>query len=277
MSVLLRRRSVYLKILGLHEHEIRAIEATAGTAEEEREPVTKFVRKLAEADPRPGKQELDDLRASGFSPLAISEIIGVVTAANFSNRNCTFLAAPPEAHLEHLADTFMARLFRLIWGKKNGAIKPRKDDLVLEENQDSFSPFVDLLRGTAYARWLRCAIDGCLASESVPIDTKLMMFGVIGRTIRCLSFEQACESALTERGWSVPEIHEGLDSLAPHRLPRESAAMLSWTRDTVWYVPFEVQQKTARLAKDLDDPKVVVDAIGTAALGNALVRLGLLL
>ncbi len=266
-----------LRILGLHEGEIRSIERKAGTAEENNQPVTRFVRKLAEADPRPGKTELDELRQSGLDQTAIAEIIGVVTAANFSNRNCTFLAAPPENHLEHMAETFVGKVMRLLWGKKNGAVKPRSDDLDVQDPGDAFSPFVGLVAGTAYAKWLRNAVDGCLASPSIAAETKLMMFAVIGRTLQCPAFETACEHALIDSGWTNAEIGACLSSLKSPRLPEGHEHLLTWTRETVWYDTFDVQEKTRELAERMDDTYRLVDAVGTAALGNALVRLGLLL
>jgi alkylhydroperoxidase family enzyme len=163
-----------LKVLGLPEQEILGIERAAYSEAETQQPVSTFVRKLAEADPRPGAAELESLRESGLDPVAIAEIIGVVTAANFSNRNCTFLAVPPETILEKQAGGLVGLVLRLIWGKRNAAVRPSREDLDFEDTVDPFSPFVALLSGTAYARWLRSAIDACLSDE------------VIGRTRNCL-------------------------------------------------------------------------------------------
>jgi alkylhydroperoxidase family enzyme len=266
-----------LKVLGLPEQEILGIERAAYSEAETQQPVSTFVRKLAEADPRPGAAELESLRESGLDPVAIAEIIGVVTAANFSNRNCTFLAVPPETILEKQAGGLVGLVLRLIWGKRNAAVRPSREDLDFEDTVDPFSPFVALPSGTAYARWLRSAIDACLSDEVIGRNAKLFMFAVVARTLQSPAFEQACEQALEGRGWSREDIQSGIESLSPRNFSQKELNLLAWTRETVWYVPFEVQRRTADFAREHTDPEFLVEAVGTAALANALARLGLLI
>ena len=58
-------------------------------------------------------------------------------------------------------------------------------------------------------------------------------------------------------------------------LPETERPILPWARETVWYVPEEVQAATRRLHDQLGRT-LTLDAIGTAALANASVLLAML-
>ena len=60
------------------------------------------------------------------------------------------------------------------------------------------------------------------------------------------------------------------------RGPLAQSDLLSWSRDTVSYDTPSIQRKTRALAASLGDAKLL-EAIGTASLANATVRLAMLL
>ena len=61
----------------------------------------------------------------------------------------------------------------------------------------------------------------------------------------------------------------------PRLAPRE-AGLLAWARDTVYYEPSSIQQKTRALGAELG-AAALLEAIGVASLANATVRLAMLL
>jgi hypothetical protein len=75
---------------------------------------------------------------------------------------------------------------------------------------------------------------------------------------------------------SSAEVDSALATLQTDQLPSEQSDLLSWSRDTVSYDTPSIQRKTRALAASLGDAKLL-EAIGTASLANATVRLAMLL
>jgi heme oxygenase len=71
-------------------------------------------------------------------------------------------------------------------------------------------------------------------------------------------------------------IDAALATLKSDRLTAAESGLLAWARNTVNYDTPVMQQETRALAAAIGD-RAVLEAIGTAALANAVVRLAMLL
>jgi hypothetical protein len=72
------------------------------------------------------------------------------------------------------------------------------------------------------------------------------------------------------------EIEDAMATLRCSRLEPREAGLLAWARDTVYYEPSVIQQKTRALGAELGTA-ALLEAIGVASLANGTVRLGMLL
>ncbi|UCF98565.1 MAG: hypothetical protein JSV89_03280 [Spirochaetaceae bacterium] len=79
---------------------------------------------------------------------------------------------------------------------------------------------------------------------------------------------------LTGEGLTKPEIETILSALSSPVLSDVEQRLLRWTRETVWYEPRVIQNSTRRLLGEVGD-QVTLDAVGSAAISNTLVRLSL--
>lgn len=265
-----------LQILGMDSAYIRRVERDVALTDERGRRIIAFVRRLTESDPRPKKDDAALLEGVGLTRQQLAELAAVVVGACLSNRVCTFLAVPPNARLERIGRSGAGRLIGWLFRRRIAASRPTGHRLEYEAGSDAFAPLVRTFDGTAYARWLRTTIDGCLAGGRLPRDVKLLMFGVVARSLHCSFSERAVRDELARDGWSNHEYDRTIESLRSERLSDTEVDMLRWTRETVWYVPAEIQSKTADLFEAVRDPALVVDAVGTVALANSVVRLAML-
>jgi AhpD family alkylhydroperoxidase len=99
---------------------------------------------------------------------------------------------------------------------------------------------------------------------------------VVARTLGCPHCESGATQLLLEEGLSQTEIENAMATLRCPRLAQREAGLLAWARDTVYYEPSSIQQKTRALGAELG-ADALLEAIGVASLANGTVRLGMLL
>jgi alkylhydroperoxidase family enzyme len=132
------------------------------------------------------------------------------------------------------------------------------------------------LAGLPASRIMKAALDGAFASGVMSRVAKALMFAVVARTLGCPHCEGAASRLLLEEGLAPAEIEHAMATLRSPRLAQREAGLLAWARDTVYYEPSSIQQKSRALDAELGDD-ALLEAIGVAALANGIVRLAMLL
>ncbi len=273
----------FMRILGYSEAFISRIEQDAQVAEldaKERAFIA-FCRHLARSRPRPAKADRDALVALGYSPLEVNEMALVIASCCFYNRMSTLVASPPEQALERMAGGTLGRLLNLVGPLiRNLIMRPRTpirdpmDPAALSKGP--YGPVVATLAGLPGATLFRAALDGAFASDVLPRSTKALMFAVVARALACRPSEDESRKLLLADGFDHAEIESALSTFASARLSPRDAKILTWVRETVAYRPEAIQDETRALAEEIGEA-AILEAIGVAALANAIVRLGMLL
>jgi alkylhydroperoxidase family enzyme len=234
--------------------------------------VVEFARKLAKSNPSPAREDREGLLKEGLSPEAVAEIAACVVKACFVNRISTFLALPPNQALENLPDSFVGGVLGFFVRKKT---LPRRAPPPQGLRYEGPCAAIIAAAGKTWiAAWLRILTDGWLASPALPNRSKLLMLAVIAKQLGSELCEEETARSLGQEGLSAKEIATILATLSSTVLTPLERTLLRWIRETVWYEPRVIQDNTRRLLAELGEEKTL-EAVGTAALGNALARLSL--
>ena len=241
-----------------------------------------FCRSLARSRPRPSRSAREKLLKLGYSAPEVAEMAFLIAMGCFYNRVATLIACPPELKLERMAEGPLGRLLGFVmplWSK----LKPKAPQRPAEASaadaesvSGAFGPVLATLAGLPGSRVMKAALEGAFASEVLGATTKGLMFAVIARTLGCPHCEREARRLLADEGMGSAEVDAALATLQTDRLPSEQSDLLAWSRDTVSYDTPTIQRKTRTLAASLGDAKLL-EAIGTASLANATVRLAMLL
>ena len=264
-----------MRLLGYNEELIMRIEREAQLAEldpRERAFIA-FCRNLARSNPRPSRAARLELLSAGFSELQVAEMAFMVADICFSNRVTTFLACPPEAALEGMAESWLGKMMRPLIARQLRKRPPARQG---STDAVSLSPIARTLEGLPAAGLFQQALDAAFASPRISLRAKLLMFGVIGRALECAYCEGEVTERLAQLGMPATEVQASLASLSDPRLDAMEAPLLAWARDTVRYQTLDIQKRTHALLERIG-PERTLEAIGTAALANASVRLAMLL
>ena len=123
---------------------------------------------------------------------------------------------------------------------------------------------------------MKAALDGAFESTVLSRSAKALMFAVVARTLGCPHCEAAATRLLLEEDLGQAEIQSAMATLRCPRLAQREAGVLAWARDTVYYEPSSIQEKTRALGAELG-ADALLEAIGVASLANGTVRLAMLL
>src|SRR4029077_15262223 len=102
---------------------------------------------------------------------------------------------------------------------------------------------------------------------------KLLMLAVIARGLGCENCEPDVGHALEHEGGDGQMLTEGLTNPKAAELDECEQLLVSFARETIWYKPAAVQRRARALRSALTGPQLL-EAVGVAALGNGLCRLG---
>ena len=276
-------RSV-LKIVGYSESFIDAVERDVRVAEldDKERAVLAFCRKLARSRPRPERAEAEALVRLGYEPLAVAEIAACVAGSCFYNRVITMTACPPQEDLEKASRSPLEILKGIAAGFL-GSIAARREitrQIAPLQSADlaggPFGTILATLGGLPAAAGMKAAVEGALASDVLSRPAKGLIFAVVARALACPYGEAEARRLLRLDGMNDAAIDAALVTLKSDRLTAAESGMLSWARNTVHYDSAVMQQETRTLAASIGN-RAVLEAIGTAALANAVVRLAMLL
>ena len=271
----------YMKVLGYSESFIQQVERDVQLAEldDKERAYIGFCRSLARSRPRPAAADRAALVKLGYTPSQIGEIAFAISLGCFYNRVSTLLACPPEQSFERMANgSFRWVLALAIPLMKKFApsrpAEPAPDPAALSSGP--FGVVLAPLAGLRAGRVLKAALDGAFESGVLSRNVKALMFAVVARTVGCPHSEAAATRLLLAEGLSQAEVQNAIATLRCPQLAQREAGLLAWARDTVYYEPSSIQQKTRALAADLD-AAALLEAIGVASLANGTVRLAMLL
>jgi alkylhydroperoxidase family enzyme len=102
---------------------------------------------------------------------------------------------------------------------------------------------------------------------------KLLMLAVIARGLGCEGCAVEISGTLENEGLSPAALSHVLAHLDAPELDSTERLLLPFARETIWYQPAAIQRR-ARLLRDRLSGPQLLEAIGVAALGNGLCRLG---
>jgi len=264
-----------LQVFGFDEKFIDGVEREAQLAESDpaQRAFLGFCRRLAKSNPRPAKQDREQLVALGFSPEAVAEIAYFVGMVCFANRVATLSAAPP-SEMEKMNTPFWRLLRPLMRWRMRRA---RYAEFAAPPADGPFRAVIGELHGSQGAGALYKALSLAFAAPGLlPRRTRAFMFAVVARSLGCRVCEPAARQVLAEEGVSEATIDEVLANLASRELTPLEARLVPWVRDTVRYQqPSEIQRQTREIVLALG-VDITLDAIGTAGLANATARIAML-
>jgi len=272
----------FMKILGYSESFISRIERDAHVAEldDKERAFIAFCRNLARSRPRPAREERDKLIRLGYSALTVNEIAFVIACGCFYNRIGVLTACPPELGFERVANGFVGRLLGLVGPLVRAATTTRaRPTPVLDVEtlrSGAFGEVVVTLSGLPAATVMKVALDGAFAPTVLSRASKALMFAVVARALVCRHSEAAARKMLAQENFDASEVEAALATLDSARLPSSESRLLPWARATVHYQSFAIQEQTRALTAEIGD-SAALEAIGIAALANAMVRLAMLL
>ena len=273
----------YMKVLGYSEAFIRRIEHEVHLADlnEKERALVAFCRSLARSRPRPPLAERDALLRHGYSLAAAHEIALWIALGCLYNRVTILIASPPELGFEGFANGPKAWLFTLMgpWHRYQAERRRRgtRDPALTEDLLRSgvYGSVLAPLAGLPGAAIMKAALDGAFASSVLSRAAKVLMFGIVARSLGCRPSEDEARRLAAAEGFSGAEIEQALTTLESGRLSAAEARLLPWVRDTVHIQTAKAQAHTRELAQAIGRP-AVLEAIGVASLANATVRLAIL-
>ena len=263
-----------LRMLGMSEERMEQLEQRLATGDLDPKlaaPV-RFARRMARASPLVTAEDLEPLRAAGYSEAEIYELAFSAACIGFFNRISTIPALPPYSW-EQIADRWFIRLLRPLLAVMIRRWRKRGEPASFSRPPEG--PFAGLLLqfdGSPIGPVLASAIEDLWASPILSNRCKALMFAVIGRGIGCDRSSREVNQILEAEGLAGEETAQILAHLSGPSLDAETAALVAFARDTIWYQPSQIQRRARELRERLSEAKFV-EAIGVASLANTLCRL----
>lgn len=263
-----------LRILGMSEERMLQLEQrlASGDLEPKAAAAVRFARRMSRSTPLVTPQDLDPLRAAGYSDAEIREIAFVVASIAFFNRISTIPALPPQSW-EQLADRWFMRLFRPLVAHMIRGLRKRGQPASFTRPPEG--PFAGLLlrfEGSPIGPALASALDDLWASPILSRHCKALMFAVVGRGLGCESSSDEIASVFEAEGLAPSDAEQILAHLGGPGVDADESALLAFARDTIWYEPIQIQRRARELRERLSAPQFV-EALGVVALANSLCRL----
>jgi len=260
---------------GMGAERIRRVEQDFSSAD--LPPRTKAAMEYARAQSRQGPAGAlaawQLLRAAGYDALEAKEVAFTVALTDFSNRVHTMVAAPwrPfEQMPEQPAMRLMRPLLDRLMGRRHARGQPTS-----APPADPALPYgrlVAAFSGSPIAAALVRTLDELWASPILNRRCKLLMFAVVSRGLPCDVCEADLVRALVEEGLPPDVVQRALGQLDAPQLDATERLLLPFVRETLWYEP-AVLQRRIRVLRDHLSPPQLTEAIGVAAMANALCRM----
>lgn len=232
-----------------------------------------YARAQSRSGPAGAHAAWQQLRAAGFGVLEAKEVAFTVAITDFSNRVHTMVAVP-SLPLERLPEQPVMRLMRPLvdWVLSRRRARGRP---VAGPPVDPSLPYGQLIAafaGSPIASALQRTLGEMWDTPQLSRRCKLLMFAVISRGLPCRVCELQLADALRRQGLSAATIERVLGQLDAPELDATERLLLPFVRETLWYEPAALQRRTRALREALSAAQLI-EAIGVAAMANALCRM----
>jgi AhpD family alkylhydroperoxidase len=232
-----------------------------------------FGRAQSRSGPPAARDACEALRAAGVDQDELKEIAYAVAITDFSNRANTIPAIPARP-MERMPEQWHMRLLRPLVGRMLNSRCRRGGPVALERAPDPpYSHLVQAYRGSPIAPALARTLDGMWASGHLTRRCKLLMLAVIARGLSCEGCAGELAAALAREGIEGEVLERILTQLDGPELDPVERLVVPFARETIWYEPGRIQRRARALREHLAEAQLV-EAIGVAALGNGLCRMG---
>ena len=235
-----------------------------------------FGRMQSRTGPPAASSACETLRAAGIADDELKEIAYAVAITDFSNRIST-IAALPTRPLERMPEQWHVRLLRPVIGRILRSHRQRGVPTRLDREPDF--PYAHVVRahaGSPIAPTLARTLEGMWNSDVLTRRCKLLMLAVIARGLSCSDCAVEVAPALAAEGLEGAALDAILNHLDGPELDATERLLVPFARETIWYEPARIQRRARALKEHLAEPQLV-EAIGVAALGNGLCRMGAIL
>lgn len=263
-----------LRMLGMSEERMQQLEQRLASEDLESKAVAavRFARRMTRASPLVTPQDLEPLRAAGYSDAQIREIAFVVAFIAFFNRISTIPALPPQSW-EQLADRWFIRLFRPVLARSiRGWRKYGQPASFAQLPEGPFAGLLLQFDGSPIGPALASVLDGLWDSTILTRHCKALMFAVIGRGLGSQSASDEVGRVLEAEGLAPGDAEQILAHLGGPGMGADETALLAFARDTIWYEPIQIQRRARELRERLSAAQFV-EALGVVSLANSLCRL----
>ncbi len=263
-----------LRVLGMSEERMLQLEKrlAGGELEPRAQAAVRFARRMTRSAPLVTPEDLEPLRAAGFSEMQIREIAFAVACIAFFNRISTIPALPPQSW-EKFTDRWSMHLLRPLYARMVRGWRKRGQPAAFARPPEG--PFAELLlqyEGSPIGPALASTLDGLWASPILSRQCKALMFAVIGHGLGCQSSCEEVTHVLEAEGLSPADAEQILAHLGGPGLNADESALLAFARDTIWYEPIQIQRRARELSERLS-PAQFVEALGVVSLANSVCRL----
>ncbi len=274
----------YLRFMGLSEAEIGRLERDAQMIgiDEDRRALLTFCRNLARARPLPARSELDALVARRFSRPRVVETAVIVGATIWSNRHATLHAVPLDPYAEVGEVKGLGRMMvmmkmmkSMLMGRPGSGPSARPTPRPRRSSRPTRRSPASWRKDRRRRSTLVAALHDAFASSVLPRRTKALFFAVVARAVGSWLCEAASDGVLEGEGVPSDARRRVLDALSGPELDAVETHLLPWARETAFYRTEVIQRRTREL-RDQIGVEAVTEAIGLAALTNALARIAML-
>jgi len=232
-----------------------------------------YARAQSRSGPAGAHRAWSALRAAGVGAAEAREIAFTVAVTDFSNRLHTALAIPP-VPFERTPESFVMRLLRPLLGRSTAARRRRGSPVAATVGSPDW-PYARLIAAfgdSPIAPVLAHALDEMWASRHLSRRCKLLIFGVVSRGLPCEVCELEISRALQREGLDAAAIARLLTHLDGPEIDPVERLLMPYARETLWYQPQVLQRHTRMLRQQLSAEQLV-EAVGVAALANAVCRM----
>jgi AhpD family alkylhydroperoxidase len=213
------------------------------------------------------------LRAAGYDALEAKEVAFTVALTDFSNRLHTMVAAPWRP-FERMPEQPVLRLLRPLVDRLMGRNHARGQPVATPAPDPSlpYGRLVAAFAGSPIAAALQRTLGELWASSILSRRCKLLMFAVVSRGLPCTVCELELTRALADEGMPADTLQRVLSQLDAPQLDAVERLLLPFVRETLWYEPAALQRRARALSDRLNRAQLM-EAIGVAAMANALCRM----
>ena len=232
-----------------------------------------YARAQSRSGPAGALSAWQTLRAAGIDTLEAKEIAFTVAVTDFSNRVHTMVAAP-YLPAERMPEHPLIRLLRPLLDRVLGSHRSRGTPAGLPPADPAlpYGGLVAAFAGSPIATALQRLLSEMWVSPHLSRRCKLLMFAVVSRGLPCEVCELEIARALRHEGLAAEVLERILGRLEAPELEPTERLLLPLARETLWYEP-AVLQRRVRALRDVLTPPQLIEAIGVAALANALCRM----